>query len=226
MTVDDGPVALVLDVDGTLVDSNYLHVVAWSRAFADQGRTVPMADIHRQIGKGAELVVRTLLPDVGDDEVDAVVDGHGARFAALHDELRALPGADDLLRAAADRGVRVVLASSAKGDDHEANLDALAASDTVHGETSSDDVDEAKPDPDLFEQALEVAGVPSTRAVAVGDTVWDVEAAGRAGYPCVGVTSGGIAAAELEAAGAVLVVDGPAELVERLDEVLALVDGG
>jgi HAD superfamily hydrolase (TIGR01509 family) len=220
------PVALLLDVDGTLVDSNFLHVVAWSRAFAAVGRPVPMADILRQVGKGADLVVQTLLPGADEALVDDVVDRHAEYFAELHEELRPLPGARDLLQAAADRGLRVVLASSAEAEDHAANLKALEADDLIDDATSSADVDAAKPEPDLFEVARRKADVPTDRALVVGDTVWDVEAAARAGVPCVAVTCGGIGARDLEAAGAVLVLSGPGELAEQLDEVLDRVLGG
>jgi HAD superfamily hydrolase (TIGR01509 family) len=217
-----GPLALVLDVDGTLVDSNYLHVVAWARALVDAGHPVPMAAIHHQIGKGADDAVRALLDDPDDALVEEVVAGHADRFRDLHDDLRALPGARALLHAAAERGLRPVLASSAEPDDHAANLRALDADDVIHGSTQSDDVDSAKPDPDLFLAALAVADVSADRALAVGDTVWDLESAAGAGYPCVAVTTGGIGASELEEAGALLVLSGPEELVERLDEVLDL----
>jgi HAD superfamily hydrolase (TIGR01509 family) len=206
--------AVVFDVDGTLVDSTYLHVLAWSRAFADAGEQVTMAAIHRQIGKGAPDLVRELL---GRDD-EAVVDGHGHHFSKLHPEIRAFPGAGDLLRAIAGRGIRVVLATSAKEEDDEVNRRAVDADAAVAARTTPADVEEAKPAPDLFQAALDHVGVAAADAVAVGDSVWDVEAAARAGMACIGVTCGGLSPAELREAGARDVYEGPEDLARRLDD--------
>jgi HAD superfamily hydrolase (TIGR01509 family) len=226
MPTSEVPRAVVFDVDGTLVDSNYLHVVAWARAFAAIDRPVAMSRIHHEIGKGASDAVRTLLDDPGDDVVDRALELHAERFTELHGELRPLPGARDLVHEVARRGYRVVLASSAEEADHEANLAALDLDDVVHGSTQADQVDRAKPDPELFERALDIGGVAADRAVAVGDTRWDVEAARRAGYACLGVTSGGIAASELEEAGAPAVYADPRALLDDLDEALSVGFGG
>jgi HAD superfamily hydrolase (TIGR01509 family) len=209
--------AVVFDVDGTLVDSTYLHVVAWSRAFADAGEQVAMAAIHRQIGKGAGDLVADLLGR----EDPSVVDGHGHHFSRLHGEIRAFPGAADLLSAVAGRGVAVVLATSAKEEDDEVNRKAIGADDVVAARTNPADVDEAKPAPDLFTAALDAVGVDARDAVAVGDSVWDVEAAARAGMACIGVTCGGLSPAELTEAGAHLVYEGPEDLARHLDDWLA-----
>lgn len=206
--------AVVFDVDGTLVDSTYLHVIAWSRAFADAGEQVPMTAIHRQIGKGASDLVAELLGR----EDPSIVDGHGHHFSKLHPEIRAFPGAGDLLRAIADRGIEVVLATSAKEEDDEVNRRAVDADAAVSARTTPADVEDAKPAPDLFQAALDHVGVEAVDAVAVGDSVWDVEAAARAGMACVGVTCGGLSAAELRDAGARQVFDGPEDLARHLDD--------
>jgi len=226
MADDEAPRAVVFDVDGTLVDSNYLHVVAWSRAFAELDQPVAMARMHEQIGKGAPDAVRSVLDDPDDELVERVLALHAERFAELHDELRPLPGARELVREVASRGYRVVLASSAEEADHEANLAALELGEVVHGSTQADQVDSAKPDPELFEQALEIAEVTPDRAVAVGDTRWDVEAATRAGYRCLAVTTGGVSAGELEDAGAVRTYPDPRALLDDLDGALSAGFGG
>jgi HAD superfamily hydrolase (TIGR01509 family) len=193
--------AVLFDIDGTLVDSNYLHALAWRRAFVATGHDVPTAEIHRCIGMGSPLLMEQLIGGP-DDDVKAQ---WRERFRELRDELRALPGAADLLRDLAGRGCTVVLASSTEEEDLDALLAAIDAEDAIDGVTSSGDVDEAKPDPEVFTAALEVAGCGPDEAIVVGDTVWDVEAAGRCGLRCVGVLTGGISAAELLQAGAVAV---------------------
>lgn len=208
--------AVVFDVDGTLVDSTYLHVIAWSRAFADAGEQVSMAAIHRQIGKAADRLVH----DVLGREDETAVERHGHHFSRLHPEIKAFPGAADLLRALRDKGVQVVLATSAKEEDDAVNQQALDVGDVVSACITPADVAAAKPAPDLFQAALDAVGVAPGRAVVVGDSVWDVEAARRAGMGCLGVTCGGLAADELLAAGAIAVYDDPEDLAAHLDEVL------
>jgi HAD superfamily hydrolase (TIGR01509 family) len=210
----DANAAVLLDVDGTLVDSNYLHVLAWSRSFAEHRLDVPMAAIHRRVGMGSDKLMESL---VGEDR-EELNEAHSRHFAPLRSELRLLPGARDLLFALAERGLRVVLATSAKAEDLDALQKVLDAGDAIAHITSSKDVSTAKPAPDIFEVARDAAGVPHERVIAVGDTVWDVEAAGRAGIACVCVTTGGISAAELREAGAAAVYNDCAELLSRLDE--------
>lgn len=206
--------AVLFDVDGTLVDSTYLHVVAWWQAFRDAGEPVPMRDVHRRIGMGAPRLVKETL---GRDDEDAV-DGHTRRFAPFLDEVRALPGAVDLLRHCAASGLTVVLATSAGTEEVESQRAALAdATDVLTAVTSSADAEESKPDPDILEVALERGGATPQRCVFVGDTVWDIEAAARLGIACVGVLTGGVGEDELRAAGAVEVYDGPRHLLERFD---------
>lgn len=210
----DTPNAGVLfDVDGTLLDTNYLHVLAWWRACRDAGHEgVTMAQLHRAIGMAGELLTERVLGRVD----DAAVEGHGSRFAELRSMAEAMPGAADLLRACHDRGLATVLATSGKADDLGWMLPAIGAGDAVTGSTTSEDVDQSKPAPDLLQAALDGHGLDPSRTTVVGDTVWDVQSAERAGMPCIGLTCGGISSQELHEAGAVEVYDDPADLLAHL----------
>ncbi|MFJ6214893.1 HAD family hydrolase [Streptomyces sp. NPDC092296] len=221
MAEKSGGAAALLDVDGTLVDTNYLHAVTWWEAFRQSGRPVPMADIHRTIGMGSDRLIGRLLGEDRDREQDAAITAaHRALYGEYWTRLAPLEGAADLLRECRRRGWTVVLASSAQGAELAAMRRALDAEDVVADATSSDDVAGSKPAPDLVEQALRRAGVAADRAVFVGDTVWDVTACRRAGVPCLGVLSGGISERELREAGAAEVYRGPAELLERIGDSL------
>lgn len=209
-----GRAGVLFDVDGTLLDTNYLHVLSWWQAFQDTGHPdVTMASIHRSVGIASEGLVERLVGRPDDDAVEA----HSRRYEALRDMVAALPGAGDLVSACAERGLTVVLATSGKEDDLEWMLPAIGAGDHVAGATTSSQVGDGKPAPDLLSTALEQHGLDPARTVVVGDTVWDVAAARRAGLPCVALTTGGISEAELREEGAVEVYDGPAELLHRLD---------
>jgi HAD superfamily hydrolase (TIGR01509 family) len=209
--------AVLFDIDGTLVDTNYLHVLAWRRVFLERGEPeITSARIHRLVGMGTDELLETLCGRAR-PELKAE---RARQFAALKPEIRAFPRAGDLLRAVQDRGMRVVLATSAEKDDLEALLEAIGADDAIDGVTSAGEVDKAKPHPDVFAVALEEAGTAPELTVVVGDTVWDVEAAKRAGLRCVAVTSGGISRGELEGAGAVAVYDDVAALLDDLDRSL------
>jgi phosphoglycolate phosphatase-like HAD superfamily hydrolase len=203
---------VVFDVDGTLLDTNYLHVAAWWEAFTERGHDIRCADIHRAIGMGsAELVERVLgRPD------PTVSPAHSRHYAPYLGRMRPLPGAAGLLRATAVLGLDVVLATSAKDDEVDLMLDALGARAAVRAVVSSGDVEEAKPAPGIVEKALDESGIDPGRAVMVGDTVWDVLAAERAGIRCIGLLCGGIAADELRGAGAAQVYDDPAALLGGL----------
>ena len=206
--------AVLFDVDGTLVDTNYLHVIAWRRVMLEQGEPeITAARIHRLVGMGSDEMIETLFgrprPDLKPERE--------RHFDALKAEIRAFPRAGDLLRALHDRSVRVVLATSAEKSDLEALLKAIDADDAIDEVTSSGEVDQAKPAPDLFCVALEAAGTAPENTVVVGDTVWDIEAATRAGLRCVAVTSGGISQGELEDAGAVAVYDDVGALLDDLE---------
>ncbi|XRQ14460.1 HAD family hydrolase [Actinomadura welshii] len=210
--------AVLFDVDGTLVDTNYLHATTWWQAFLQHGRTVPMSAVHRAIGMGSDKLLDEVLPgdrDRGDD--DAIRAAHTALYAQFWTRLAPFDGAADLLRACARRGARVVLASSAAEPELRALRAALDADDAITAATSASEVAASKPSPDLVRLALERAGVPAGRAVFVGDTRWDVEAAERAGLPCVCVRTGGWTREELERAGAAAVYDDARDLLRNLD---------
>lgn len=207
-----GP-GVLFDVDGTLVDNSYLHTLAWARAFADLGEFVAMAEIHRRVGMGSDQLVEELLGRA-DDEVE---DFYAAHMEALEPDDRAFPEAADLLRDLAGRGATVVLASSMLPHQAEARLELIGAGDAVAGIVHSGDVEGAKPRPDLWVVAMQKHGLDAADCVAVGDAVWDVESAGRAGLRCVGLECGGVSEYELRRAGAVAVYRDPATLRRELN---------
>jgi HAD superfamily hydrolase (TIGR01509 family) len=210
--------AALFDVDGTLVDTNYLHAVTWWEAFAQAGHVVPMAQIHRAIGMGSGQLLDKLLPGDRDEDADADIrTAHTALYATYRARLRPLPGAADLLRACKRRGLTVVLASSADEAEFKTLRAALDAEDAIDEATFSGDVESSKPAPDLVEVALDKAGVPAGQAVFIGDTVWDVQACQKAGVPCIGLLSGGVSRDELTSAGAAEVYRDPAGLLAALD---------
>jgi HAD superfamily hydrolase (TIGR01509 family) len=209
----------VLDVDGTLVDTNYQHALAWYRAFRSLGETYPIWRIHRLIGMGGDRLVAAL----GGDHVEARI-GDDARerwveeFDRLIDEVAPLPGARQFITAVRERGHRVVLASSGKPQHVDHFLDLLDARDLAEAWTSSEDVESTKPAPDLLQVALKKVGEPlDAPSVVVGDSVYDVEAAKNAGMPAIVVRSGGFGDDELREAGAVAIYDTPADLAAALD---------
>lgn len=206
---------ILFDVDGTLLDTNYLHTLAWWQAMSDAGHEgVSMAAIHRAVGIASEGLVEHLLGHADDRAVEA----HSQRYDALRDQVVSFPGTAELVKACSDRGLTAVLATSGKEEDLAWMVPAIGAGDSLAGSTTSSDVDAGKPAPDLLGAAMEQHGLDPARTVLVGDTVWDVQAAARAGIRCVAVTSGGISEAELRDAGAVEVYAGPADLLERLDD--------
>lgn len=206
--------AVLFDIDGTLVDTNYLHAIAWRRGFADTGFDVPTAWIHQRIGMSGSRLMEEL---VGEEREDTKA-AWQRHFDDLKPEIRAFQGAADLLREVHRRGMRVVLASSSEEEDLEALLNALGADDAIDCVTSAGDVEEAKPSPEVFEVAMEKASCDPDRTIVVGDTVWDVAAAKRAGLPCVCVLTGGIARSELEVAGALAVYRDVGELLAGLED--------
>ena len=210
----DSSPGVLFDVDGTLVDSNYLHTVAWWRAFQEAGEDIAMSAIHRLIGMGSDQLVKAVLGA----ESEELSDAHSRHFAPLRQEIRSFPRAADLLREVRRRGGKVVLATSAKADDLDALRNAIDADDAIDALTSSVDVDSSKPSPDIFTTALEKSGLDARNAIVLGDTVWDIEAARRSGLECVCVCTGGISRQELEEAGAAAVYADVAELLDRLDE--------
>ena len=213
--------AVQFDVDGTQMDTNYLHTVDWWQAFAQGGRHVPMVDIHRSIGMGSDQLLDRLLPAGRDKGADAGLQAsHDALYATYWTRLRPLPGAVELLRACKSRGLAVVLASSAGEAESGALRAALDAEDAIDDATFSGDVERSKPAPDLVQVALEKAAVPADQAVFVGDTVWDAQASQKAGVPCIGLLSGGIGREELADAGAAEIYAGPADLLDALPDSL------
>ena len=206
----------VFDIDGTLVDSNYQHALAWYRSFRTVGITLPIWRIHRHVGMGGDKVVSALAGEqVERDHGDALRAGHDERLKSLLDEIAPLDGAHDLLAHLERTGIRVVLASSGKPDQVEHFVDLLGARSIAEAWTSSKDVEQTKPAPDLVDVAMQrVAG---DRAAMVGDSTWDAVAAHRAGLPCLAVRSGGFSADELRDAGASAVFDSPRDLLDHLD---------
>ena len=201
-------------MDGTLLDTNYLHVLAWWQALRDAGHEgVDMASIHRAIGIASEGLVEHLTG--GSDET--AVEAHSTRYEAMRDQVVAFPKAGKLVDACAARGLSVVLATSGEEEDLDWMKPAIGAEDSLKGATTSSDVDAAKPAPDLLSAAIAQHGLDPARTVTVGDTVWDVEAAAKADLPCIALTCGGISRAELLDAGAAEVFETPAELLDNLE---------
>jgi HAD superfamily hydrolase (TIGR01509 family) len=212
-------VIVVLDIDGTLVDTNYHHAIAWYRAFGRHGVFPPVWRIHRHIGMGGDQLVPALVGDETAERVgDDVRDAEAELYAELIDEVKPLDGARGLIEDLREAGHQVVLASSAKEEEVEHYLDLLEAREIVDGWTTSADVEATKPEPDLVKAALDKAGGGGDgKAILIGDTTWDVEAANRAGIETLGVLTGGFSADELMGAGATQVFDSVQELRESLD---------
>ncbi len=216
MTQDARP-GVLFDVDGTLLDTNYLQVLAWWQAFRDTGHhDVSMADCHRAIGIASEQLVTHLLGDDASD-VEEVEEVKTRRYEPLRELVAAFPRVDELLAACRERELAVVLATSGAESDLEWMVPAIGGEDVIDGTTCSADVESAKPAPDLLQVAVDRHGLDAARTVVVGDTVWDVQAARGAGLPCIALTCGGISRAELLEAGADEVYADPADLLASLD---------
>jgi HAD superfamily hydrolase (TIGR01509 family) len=211
------PPAAILDVDGTLVDTNYHHAIAWYRAFRQHGEVLPIWRIHRHIGMGGDHLVTALCgEEVEEEKGDDIRTAEKALYLAMIEEVEPLRGARELIEDLKERGHDVVLASSAKPDEVERYLDLLDARELADGWTTSADVQATKPKPDLVKAAVDKSG--AGEAVMVGDSTWDCEAAGRAGLTTVAVLTGGFSDAELRDAGAVAVYHSIVELRDSLDE--------
>jgi len=203
---------VVLDVDGTLMDTNYLHTEAWARAFEEVGHRVPRARLHKQIGKGSNLLIREF---VEDEETGEKIDElHSELYAELQEYGHPLPGAKELISSLRERGYDVWFVTSAKDEELEHHMDELEAEGRISGVVNSSAVENPKPAPDIFELALQRAGASPDGTVAVGDAVWDVEAADGAGIRTVAVLTGGaFSRQELKEAGAVAVYEDCAALL-------------
>ncbi|HEV7711512.1 MAG TPA: HAD family hydrolase [Asanoa sp.] len=213
------PAGVLFDVDGTLIDSTYLHAVTWWEGFRAGGHDVPIAQIHRAVGMGADRLLDHLLGAERDRSNDELVRAvHAERYAPFMARLRPLPGAANLLRACHERGQLVALASSATPSELTAMRAALGADESIDGATSSADAERTKPEPDIIEAALRLLSLDINRAVYVGDSIWDIAACAKLGLPCVALTCGGTSRAELAGAGAVAVYEDPADLLAHLDE--------
>jgi HAD superfamily hydrolase (TIGR01549 family) len=208
--------AAILDVDGTLVDTNYHHTLAWYRAFVAHDVVLALWRIHRHIGMGGDQLVASLCGEEIDRERgDSIRDAEKDRYMELIDEVRPFAGARRLIDTLRERGHSVVLASSAKSREVDYYLDLLGARDAVDGWTTSADVEKTKPHPDLVVAAVEKAG--GGDAVMVGDSTWDCEAAKRAGVATVALLTGGFSEQELRDAGAAIVFESLEKLLENLD---------
>jgi len=203
---------VLFDVDGTLVDTNYLHTLAWARAFDDVGEWAPMNAIHRLIGMGGDKLV----PELFGHEVPGVSDRRATHYRDLISEARLFPGARDLLRRVHDAGIVVVLASSAPAAEIEVMVELLDVGEAIDAATSGDEVDASKPAPDVLHAALLAGGVDSEQCLVVGDSVWDIKAARATGLGCVAVETGGFSAHELREEGARAVYGSVGELDKEL----------
>ena len=209
--------AALLDVDGTLVDTNYHHALAWYRAFRRHGIVLPIWRIHRAIGMGGDQLVPALIGEEADAERgDEIRETRDTLYQELIGEVEPLHGSHELISDLKERGLTVVLASSSPQNELDHYLELLDARDLADAWTTKDDVESTKPDPDLVHAALDKAGTKS--AVMVGDTRWDIEAAAKAGVETICVLTGGWSAQDLRDAGAAVVFESVDELRERLDE--------
>jgi HAD superfamily hydrolase (TIGR01549 family) len=214
---------VVLDVDGTLVDTNYQHAIAWHRAFREHGYRVAIWEIHRHIGMGGDQLVGSLLGEEGEYESgDDLREAHSEAYAKLIGEVEAMEGASELIADLDDAGATVILASSAQGDELDRYVELLGAGERIAGATSAADAERTKPHPELVQTALDRFGAGGP-ALMVGDSTWDVKAAEAAGVPTLALLTGGFSAAELREAGAVEVKRSLAALREEgVEATLAL----
>ena len=211
------PPAAILDVDGTLVDTNFQHAIAWYRAFHQQELVLPIWRIHRHIGMGGDQMVAALTDDATEEEKgDDIRAAEKVLYSELIGEVEPLRGARELIQDLKERGHAVVLASSAKEDEVDHYLELLDARELADDWTTSGDVEATKPEPDLVQAAVEKAG--GGEAVMVGDSTWDCEAAKRAGLETIAVLTGGFSEAELRDAGATVAFQSIEDLREGLGE--------
>ena len=206
------PLNAILDVDGTLVDTNYHHALAWHRALRSHGHQVPVWKVHRHIGMGGDQILDALIgEEAAAEQGDAIRETEGEAYEELIGEVAPMEGARELIEKLKQEGSTVILASSAKQSEVDHYIDLLDARDLIDDWTTSADVENTKPDPDLVHAALEKAS-DDEPSVMVGDSVWDVKAAKAAGLPTLAVLTGGFSAAELKEAGASQVVESISDL--------------
>lgn len=210
--------AALLDLDGTLVDTNYHHALAWFRAFRDHGIVLPVWRFHRHIGMGGDQLVAAVAGDQTERELgDQLRRAHGEHFHQLIGEVQLMPDARRLIQSLHQRGAAVVLASSASGEDLAHYRSMLDVDELLAGATSSSDVEQSKPEPDLICAAMDKAP-HAERAVMVGDSTWDCRAARRAGIQSVALLTGGFSEQELREAGAAAVFASITELLDQIEE--------
>jgi HAD superfamily hydrolase (TIGR01549 family) len=210
------PLAVIFDIDGTLVDTNYQHALAWYRAFRQQGVVMPIWRIHRAIGIGSDRVVEMLAGQQVEQDLGLILrDAHGPLYQDMIDEVEPMRDAHELLRDLKHVGHPVILASSAEQDEAERYIDLLDAREFVDGYTTSADAKASKPEPDIVNAAMEKAG--GGPAVMIGDGTWDCMAATRAKLPSIGVLTGGFSEQELTQAGATVVFDSVEHLHDHLN---------
>jgi HAD superfamily hydrolase (TIGR01549 family) len=211
----DAGATIVLDVDGTLVDSNYQHAIAWHRAFREHGYRAAIWEIHRHVGMGGDPFVEALLGEEAENaDGDELRDGHSEAYAKLIGEVEAIEGASELIAELAGAGATVVLSSSAEQDECDHYVELLGAGEWIAGATTSADAEHSKPHPELVQTALEKYGSGGP-ALMIGDATWDVKAAQAAGVPTLGLLTGGFSESELREVGAVEVSHSIAALREH-----------
>jgi HAD superfamily hydrolase (TIGR01509 family) len=204
---------VVLDVDGTLMDTNYLHTEAWARAFEEVGHRVPRVELHKQVGKGSDLLISGFVEDR--ETAEKIDELHSEFYGELQEHGHPLPGAKELIPSLVERGYEVWFVTSAKDEELEHHMSELEAAGKISGVVNSSDVENSKPAPDIFELTLEKADASPDETVAVGDAIWDIESANAAGIRTVAVLTGGaFSEQELEEAGAVEVYEDCAALLE------------
>ncbi|RFU44651.1 HAD family hydrolase [Paraburkholderia sp. DHOC27] len=217
--------AFLFDLDGTLVDSVYQHVLAWKQALDQEGIELSVWRIHRKIGMSGGLFTNQLLrethSEMSAERIERLRQAHAEAYQRLGSQVRPLPGARELLLALSKSGTRWAIATSGRMETAAVNLKALGVDPNRTVVVTRDDVKYAKPDPDLFIAAADRLGVPIDHSVVVGDSIWDMLAARRCRALGVGVLSGGYGSDELERAGALRVYEDPADLLLHLDEVAA-----
>ena len=218
--------AVIFDIDGTLMDTNPLHIRAWEQAFQHGGYSVPAERIAVEIGKGGDHLVPSILGDpqskADEEEQERIRKAHDDEYKKIADQAKPFPSAAQILAQLHQRGLKVALASSASEQEVKRYLGDLDADKNVDVVVNKSDVESSKPAPDVFSVTLKKLGLKPDEAVAVGDTPYDISAARKLGLACVAVLSGGFSRDQLEAEGAVAIFASVAELMEHLDELVAL----